>query len=213
MKVTLQVNGREMTFSKEELTSIVEEHLRNKKSKTNQEITASCTLSVPKIGKWFEVKPLTINRQLFVATRENSNEEKNRKLILEAFEELDYHPKYYAKTFWTMIPEGNTYQGKFVYQIKDSVRNKGGHMANWVEQALEWAQRISNGETWRNLHKADKGLPHRFVIWKDGEVRLVGGSSDLIYLTTSYSSTGYKDMDELPVWGVPLVVANRNVQS
>lgn len=206
MKITLKVNGQKMTFSKEELTSIVEEHLRNKKSQMDQKITISCTLSVPKIGKWFKVNPLTINRQLFVAVRENSSEEKNRKLILEAFEELDYYPKRYAKTFWTMIPEKHTYQGKYVFQIKDSVKNKGGHIANWVEQALEWAQRISNGETWRNLHKADKGLPHRLVIWKDGEVRLVGGSSDLIYLTTSYSVKGYKDMDEIPWNVVPLIV-------
>ena len=53
-------------------------------------------------------------------------------------------------------------------------------MADWVEQALEWAQRICNGESWKVVcNKADTANWYRLVVWKSGYTRLVGGSHNL----------------------------------
>ena len=205
MKVTLQVNGREMTFSEEELSSILEEHFTKNGEQPKKKKTQFSY--VPTEGKCFEVKPKTINRQLFVEQRENLHQERIRKIIMEAFKEVDYNSTY-AKSFTTVIPEKTWYSPKKVFELKQIANTLGGRMANWVEQALEWAQRISDGETWENLcAKGERDLPHRLVIWKDGKVKLVGGCGDMVYSATSYSIASFndeRDFSNLPV--VPLVV-------
>ena len=49
-------------------------------------------------------------------------------------------------------------------------------MADWVKQALEWAQRIANGEDIFN--KSDGSKWFRAISWQDGHVCLVGGSEE-----------------------------------
>lgn len=58
MKITLQVNGREITFSEQELSSILEKHFS--KVKVAQKLTEN---------EWFEVKPHAIDQKLFEEKR------------------------------------------------------------------------------------------------------------------------------------------------
>lgn len=173
MQVTLQVHGRERTFSEKELIAILEEYLPN-------EATGNpCTVKVvqsPTENEWFQVNPLTIERKLFQEERMNRKEEYTRQLILEAFEELRKNPKKYGKNFKTMFPE-KSWHYKDYEQLKELAMDLGDHMADWVEQAFEWAQRIANGETWETVcNDRDTANWYRAVVWKYGYVQLVGGS-------------------------------------
>ena len=60
---------------------------------------------MPVEGKLFVVKPVKINRSLFSEERDNEEQEKLRKLILQAFDRLDNEPKKYRRTFYTFKPE------------------------------------------------------------------------------------------------------------
>lgn len=179
MKITLQVNGREMTFSEEELIAILNEHFSERET---EEQTTKCvqtedkTTQVAKTDKYFDVTPSSINRNLFQEEREDVQQEWPRQIILEAFDEFDRHPEKYAKSFKVMIPK-KTWSSKTVEELKSLAKKLGDHNANWVEQALVWAQRISNGETWEALcNEPDTEAWYRLIVWKNGYPRLVGGS-------------------------------------
>ena len=173
MKVTLQVNGQEMTFSEKELIAIVEKHLS---SETTQKTTMAKVAQKPTEDAWFEVKPQAIDQKLFKNKRKDNRQEVTRKLILEAFTEMKDNPEKYGKNFKTMMPK-KTWTSKTVAQSKEMASEMGDHNANWVEQALEWAQRIANGESWEDLCNAkDTANWYRLVVWKNGYARLVGGS-------------------------------------
>lgn len=166
MKITLQVNGREMTFSESELVDMAENYFPNKVI----ELTA-----VPTEGKCFEVNPTAINRQLFQSERSDLRQERTRQLILEAFVEVDANPERYGCSFKTLIPERN-WTGKNFEELEVIAQKIGNHMADWIEQALEWAQRISNGESWSAVcNDRDTANCYRAIIWKNGFI-LVGGS-------------------------------------
>ena len=50
---------------------------------------------------------------------------------------------------------------------------------NWTEQALEWAQRISNGETWESIcDNSDTANCLRLVAWENNYYRLIGDSGN-----------------------------------
>lgn len=68
MNVTLQVNGRERTFSKEELKFILEKYFSNEDTKPDYKTVE--VAKTPTEGKWFEVKPKTIDLKLFIEERE-----------------------------------------------------------------------------------------------------------------------------------------------
>ena len=76
-----------------------------------------------------------------------------------------------------MMPK-KTWNGyKTVAELKELASRLGDHNANWVEQVLEWAQRIHNGESWENVcDKKDTANWYRLVVWKNGYARLVGGA-------------------------------------
>ena len=172
MKVTLQVNGREMTFSEKELIAIIEKHL----SETTQQTNTAKVAQKPTEDAWFEVKPQAIDQKLFEKKRKEYRQEATRKLILEAFAEMKENPEKYGKNFKTMMPQ-KTWSSKTVAQLKEMASKLGDHNANWVEQALEWAQRIANGESWEGICNAkDTANWYRLVVWKNGYARLVGGS-------------------------------------
>ena len=164
-KITLQVSGREMAFSEHELSSILEKHFSSKITPTE--------------GEWFEVKPRTIDQKLFEKKRTNSFQEETRILILKAFEQMKHHPKKYGQNFRTMMPEF-TRHSKTEPQLIEMASKLGDHCANWVEQALEWAQRIANGVSWETLcHNKDTSNLYRLILWDDNgpiPTRLVGGS-------------------------------------
>jgi len=133
----------------------------------------------PTVGKLFEVRPLEIDRRNFEKPmRNDSKEEWTRLLIKAAFAEVDRHPEKYASPIYTLIPEknwGNHWRN--IAELKAYANDLGGEMADWIMQALEWAQRINNGETWNNVCTClDPIIYLRMVIWNDGHVRLVGGS-------------------------------------
>lgn len=174
MEITLRLSdGQKKTFSEKELITIVEEHLQNQKSQTKKKTTKFA--QTPTEGKWFKVNPLTIDQNLFKEKREDSRQEATRQLILKAFEEIKKNSKY-ERPFKTMMPE-KTWSSKTVRELKELASQLGDHNADWVEQALEWAQRIANGETWEYIcNKKDTANWYRLVVWKNGYAQLVGGS-------------------------------------
>lgn len=175
--ITLQVNGREMTFSEEQLTAILEKHFSEETAETAKAEKKTKAKAKPIEGKCFEVNPMEIDRSLFQKKRSDSTQECIRKYILEAFDEVDKHPEKYSKSFKTLIPE-RTWDG---YQIaieqKEYAAKVGDHMADWVEQVLEWAQRIANGETWKEIcNDPDTANWYRLVVGKNGYCQFAGGS-------------------------------------
>lgn len=176
MKVTLPIHGREKTFSEQELIAILEQHFSNEA--TEQETTTKMVLG-PTEGQWFEVNPQAIDQSLFQNKRNDARQEKTRNLILEAFKEVRNNPEKYCRKFKTMMPK-KTWSSKTVKELKQLACNFGDHNAEWVEQALEWAQRIYNGESWETVcNNADTANWYRLVVWKNGYARLVGGSRDV----------------------------------
>lgn len=193
----------------------------------------------PEEGKWFKVNPLTIDQALFQEARASSEQEmadklslgeykvqkhltteqylkdldaarqeKTRKLILEAFDEVKANPEKYGKPFKTLRPK-MTWSWKTGEELKELASSLGDHIADWVEQALEWAQRIQNGETWQDIcNKPEYYEWYRAVVWKNGYIRCIGGSEfDRVYVAASavgvyncYNNGMYYDM-------VPLVVS------
>lgn len=132
---------------------------------------------VPTQGKWFEVNPLAIDQELFEWEREDKSQEITRQYILDAFVEVLNNPKY-AKPFKTMFPE-KTWTTKRTKELRELASKMGNHNADWVEQALEWAQRIHNGESWEDIcNKPDTAKWFRVIVWKDGFMRFVGGSKE-----------------------------------
>ena len=129
----------------------------------------------PTEGKYFAVNPNTIPQKYFLEKREDRAQEWTRKIILEAFKKVKKEPKY-AKPFKTMMPK-KTWQIKKVIELIGLSQIMGDHTADWVEQALEWAQRIANGETWETIcNEPDTANWTRIFIWKTGYPRLVGDS-------------------------------------
>ena len=212
MKVILTVHGRERTFSERELIAILEKHFSKE---TTEQVSALKLAKVPTEGKLFEVKPLAINQTLFQKKRRGKRQEWTRKLILEAFVEVDKHPEKYASPFYTLIPE-KTWSGyKTIEELKEYAKDLGGRMADWIEQALEWAQRISNGESWEAVcNKADTANCYRLVVWKDGCTRLVGGSPYSYISYLNYSASNVSDYDYYSVFriddAVPLLCLRKS---
>ena len=193
--ITLQVDGREMTFTEEELTAILEDHFTFATSKRPTE-------DVP-----FEVNPLGIDRNLFKKKRKDEQQEKTRQLILEAFTEMDKNPGKYGKSFKTLMPK-KTWVWKTVDAHRELATKLGDHMADLVEQFLEWAQRIQNGETWKAIcDKADSANWYRLIEWNNGYALLVGGSRKMGYLYPASSVGNIKYLAKDRIYSaVPLIV-------
>jgi len=86
------------------------------------------------------------------------------------------NPEKYGKKFKTMMPK-KIWTSKTVEELEQLACKLGNHNADWVEQALEWAQRICNGESWETVcNYADTAKWYRVISWKNGDYRLVGGS-------------------------------------
>lgn len=191
MKVTLLVNGRKMKFSKEELSTIVEKHFNTFEFKFEENVVKIS--EAPIEGKWFKVNPKAINQRLFWEKREDTVQEETRQLILEAFSKIDKEPERYAKSFETMIPP-KTWEEKNVIEFKELAEKLGGHMADWVEQALEWAQRINNGETWEAVcNNPDTANWYRMIVWKNTCGRMVGGANQIAHNRIAASLVDHHD--------------------
>ena len=161
----------------------------------------------PTEGKWFYVNPKGINQNLFLRTRHDEAEERVRKLIRGAFYEVKMNHEL-VKPFMTLMPE-KTWQRKTGQELEELAHQLGGHIGNWVEQAIEWAQRISNGETWKELcHEPDTASWYRLVAWEKGIYQLVGGAkeNEIDYAPTHVSLFCYRAEETFRA-AVPLVVS------
>ena len=164
------------------------------------------TVQGPVEGKWFEVNPKAIDQTLFQEKREDRRQEDTRQLILEAFAKVKKHPEQYGKPFETMFPKKDWYV-KAVEELEKMAKNLGDHQADKVEQSLEWAQRIANGESWEAVcNEPDTANWYRLVKWGDYS-RLVGGSSKFnsVDPASDVGSGDYYPYDWISVT-VPLVV-------
>ncbi len=126
-------------------------------------------------GNCFAVNPQNIDQSLFQKKRKNKLQEQTRLIILEAFKQLNNNPEKYSKPFETFVPHRD-WSGATFEETQENARRLGGHHADWVEQALEWAQRINNGETWYHVcNTVDMSDCLRVIIWKDGTPMFIGG--------------------------------------
>lgn len=134
---------------------------------------------VPQKNDWYKVTPHLISRTLFKNPRRDPWQEQLRCLINDAFEEVDKNPYApYTKTFYVLIPDKIWNKPVKVYTLNNYACELGDGMASWIEQALEWAERISNGESWQSLcDTVDKTKWYRLIIWKNNKYISVGGSS------------------------------------
>lgn len=172
-QITLPVNGREMTFSEEELIAILEEHFSQAKTEQQE---PSRPIHGPKAGVPFPVNPNGINPSDFQEARKDFAQEETRKIILEALDEVKKNPWRYGKPFWTLRPK-KTWVSKTVCELVELACAKGDHNANGVEWALELAQRIKNGESWETIcNEPDTANWYSLVEWKNCDFRIVGGS-------------------------------------
>ena len=202
-QITLLVNGEEKTFSEEELVAILEKHFFD----TTTEQKIHNPISGPKEGELFEINTIDIDRSLFREQRKDINQEKMRQTILKALSVAKTYTEMYCKTFWTLWPV-KAWKRKNSFELDKLAFNLGGHIANWVEQSLEWAQRIRNGESLEKIcNDADTANWYRLVRWRHDCYLRVGGAgmSDNGYpayhVDFNYLHP-YADLDDT----VPLVV-------
>ena len=167
--------------------------------------------NAPREGEWFEVNPSTIDRRLFVEERKDRREESTRQLILEAFVAVDDNPRY-GRCFETLVPKKTWPTGKTVKENKEIARELGDRMVNWVEEALERAQRLTNGESWYAVCNGwDGNKFHRMIIWKNGKARVVGAAlvSGVGFCSTTVREEDFDD-DRRTGATVPKVVRYKN---
>lgn len=194
MEVVLNINGRERRFTEHELVKIIEDYFCMKKAGT-------AILD----GEWYEVKPQSINQELFQNKRKNKLQEQTRMYILKAFEEMNKNPNRYGRNFKTMMPR--KYWGcKTVRELKKVARTLGERTADFTEQCLEWAQRISNGESWEVLcNQPDTANWFRMVTLYSSVIS-IGGSAVLGLSTPPCDVSDSKNDDYVMSYTVPLVI-------
>ena len=154
-----------------------------------------------------EVNPETIDQSLFENKRSDENQEKTRKIILDALIELKKNPEKYVQRFELFVPK-KKWEMKTVGQLKELASNFGNGMADWVYLSLEWAQRISRGGTWEALcNDNDISKWCRLILWKDGSIRINGGSSK-VHIDFPVSDVGDQEFTPDIICGcsVPLIV-------
>ena len=183
-----------------------------KKFFSNEDATTAKVVKTPTEGKRFEVNYEIIDRSFFEKNRLDRRQEQTRKLILKAFDEVEKNPEKYATSFYTFIPKKEWNDYKKVKELKNYAKDLGGHMADWVEQALEWAQRICNGESWEAVcNDADTANWNRLVVWNNGYCQTVGGSvkDDHVYPASTLLYSPYSD-EVMICKTVPLVVLKKS---
>ncbi len=130
----------------------------------------------PERGMKFSVDAKRLNNALFEIPRTDEEQENARQIIVEALNQVKKNPEKYAKPFKTTTPCG-FWPFITAGELAILAKEFGDHMADWVEQALEWAQRISNGESWQAVcNDADSNYYYRAVMWENGCVRMIGGA-------------------------------------
>ena len=158
---------------------------------------------------WFIVAPAKIDRSLFGESRKDAKQEKVRSLIAESLDMVCKDTRFYKKTFKTFRPE-KIFTRSSEFSLFEQARWNGNYLGSWIEQALEWAQRIQNGEAWETLcNEKDDLRWYRMIIWRDGEIRLIGGSTKNGDKSSPTKITGSDDVNfksKLENYTIPLVV-------
>lgn len=133
----------------------------------------------------FRVSLETIDLELFKEPRKDSKQEEVRQIILEALFEAQSKPEY-AKPFKIVIPESDK-KNATILDLMILASKIGDHLTNWIEQCLEWAQKITNGISWEELcNTPDPSKWRRLVFWKNGYWRIIGGAT---VTTISFSAS------------------------
>ena len=212
MKIRLY--GKEVDFSEEQLVAILEEHFERK---SMEAAFIDTVTEVPSEGSWFIVKPKSIDQRLFEGKREDARQENVRSQILKAFEEMRRHPEM-AEPFKTLYPARpwTKHKGKTLKELHNMAKLIGEDEANETQQALEWAQRISNGETWEEVcNTPDKAHSYRVIQTKyPGMYAIIGGSTDAEPKTKVEVSHVLQETFmyyEKVGCAVPLVVSHKNI--
>lgn len=141
-------------------------------------------------SKIYEVNPMSIDKKEFEKERQDKRQEVVRQIIIKALYIVKEEPDKYGRKFKTLVPEEEVGFKSVKYFVERSTQI-GDHMANWVEQALEWAQKIINGASWESIcNEQDMSKYARLVIWNNSQVKIVGGSckSSKEYTPSSVSS-------------------------
>ena len=162
----------------------------------------------PVEGKWFQVNPEKLDFSFFEKPIRNIKQEEIRLLILEAKNELLSKQEKYMRPFCTLIPSLDLSFGKSILDLKLYSKKRGDCMANWVEQCLEWVQRVNNGESWNKICiMPDNTRNYRLVEWKNGSIRFFGGSSrsQIRYPATTIGKTDWGPKEKV-YQAVPLIV-------
>lgn len=191
-----------MTFSEEELSSILEEHFERKRSEVEQK--------GPKEGEWFKVNPSSIDQQLFENKRTDEMQEHLRFYIQQAFKELKENPEK-NKDFKVLIPKRDIDhygENPSVSKLKNFASQIGDHMGYWWEWALMLEQRIANGESWESLCNVPD-TANWYLLVEDFSMhsRIVGGSRRSCYNPSPSNINSYDYWDgDIVESAVPLVV-------
>lgn len=163
----------------------------------------------PTEAKPYLVKPLEIPQSLFEKERGDVKQEETRQYILEALVDVRNNPQEYGKIFMTFMPKKG-WRIKRVQDLMDYARKYDYHMAVKREQALEWAMRIYNGESWKEIcNNPDTANWYRVVEWDDGYFRQIGGARMIRDKSPATDVSGICAYHSVIESGVPLMVKYR----
>lgn len=153
----------------------MEKYLSDKTSKAAQR-----NQTYPHLDEWYYVDLDNIDQSIFQEPQNNYSCEETRQIILEAFAEVKKNPKKYPSKFKTMFRNNSPLHEE---DFEAYCCKFGDHSADWVEQALEWAQRICFESWWDVCIGDDKGSSvARAVLWKDGKYHYVGAYHSVTYI-------------------------------
>ena len=124
------------------------------------------------MSAWKKIELSAIKRRKFLFKRLDPSQEVIRKLIRQALKEAKKNKGHYS-SFELMVPEQHL--GNGLDSMINGAKSYHAEIANWIEQALEWAYRISEGESWKSLcNEPDDSEFFRVIFWKDDEVAFIG---------------------------------------
>lgn len=189
-KFSTDVCGREVEVSGAEIVEALVHYHKSQNSITE--------------GKWIKVVPEWICEGLFSTPRESREEEQLRRKIVVALAEAKKNEKY-KKTFYFLVPKEP--ENKTFNQILADAKKENLAIMDWVWQGLEWAFRITQGESWENIClNPDTSSWFRVIKSKESTYEVWGGARRLsahIPETTCLSTIRnyeYTYKQEVPVY-------------
>lgn len=189
-KFCTEIGGREVEVSGADIRNALRYYHEHEESLTE--------------GKWIKVVPEWICEGLFSTPRESREEEQLRRKIVVALAEAKKNEKY-KKTFYFLVPKEP--ENKTFNQILADAKKENLAIMDWVWQGLEWAFRITQGESWENIClNPDTSSWFRVIKSKESTYEVWGGARRLsahIPETTCLSTIRnyeYTYKQEVPVY-------------